>query len=230
MQNIHFFEMILRTTAAFFAILLLARIIGKKQLSQLTFFHYITGITIGSIASEISAQTETPFWDGLISLIWWCLLTIFITYISLKSKKLRILFDGKPTVLVKNGVINPRALKKERLHIDELMMQLREKDIFSLDEVLHVTLETNGEIGVMKKGSSRNAEKQDVNVSLPKSRYFPIEVIADNKIIHENLNEMGLNEQWLLKALRKQNIHDIHTVYFAQLLEDGNLYISKRLS
>ena len=70
-MELNFFEMILRTTGSFFAILLLARIIGKKQLSQLTFFHYVTGITIGSISAEIAAQAETPFWDGIVSLTWW---------------------------------------------------------------------------------------------------------------------------------------------------------------
>ena len=228
-MEINFFEMILRSTGAFFAILILARIIGKKQLSQLTFFHYVTGITVGSIASEIAAQAETPFFDGLISLIWWCLLTILVTSVTLKNKKLRILFDGKPTVLIKNGVIFPSALKKERLHIDELMMMLREKDIYSLDEVLHVTLETNGEIGVMKKPSSRNVTRQDMQMKPTEVMYFPIEIISDGKIIYENLHEVALDEQWVMRKLRKKNIDSVEEVYFAQLLENGSLHISTRI-
>ena len=228
-MEINFFEMIIRATGSFFAILILARIIGKKQLSQLTFFHYVTGITVGSIASEIAAQAETPFFDGLIALIWWCLLTIFVTSVTLKSKKLRILFDGKPTVLVKDGVIFPSALKKERLHIDELMMMLREKDIYSLDEVLHVTLETNGEIGVMKKPSSRNVTRQDMQIKPTEVLQFPIEIISDGKIIYENLQEANLDDQWLMRKLRKKNIDNVEDVYFAQLLENGSLYISTHI-
>ena len=98
-------EMLLRSTCAFFAILLLARIIGKKQLSQLTFFHYVTGITFGSIAAEISAQVETPFLDGLVSLIWWTVLTLLISFLTMKSKKARVLFDDKPMIVIQNGVI-----------------------------------------------------------------------------------------------------------------------------
>lgn len=225
-MEINFWEMIMRTTGSFFAILLLARIIGKKQLSQLTFFHYITGITIGSISAEIAAQAETPFWDGIISLIWWSLLTVFISFISLKNKKARILFDDKPTVLVKDGVILPKALKKERLHSDELTMLLREKDIFSLDEVLHVTLETNGKIGVMKQPGSRNAEKQDVGVANTQPQHFPTEVISEGHIIYQNLTQLNLTEEWLLRKLRKKNIEDLSEVYFAQVLENGSLYIS----
>ena len=229
-MEINFFEMLLRTTGSFFTILILARIIGKKQLSQLTFFHYVTGITVGSIAAEIAAQAETPFFDGLIALVWWCGLTIIITLVTLKNKRLRILFDGKPTVLVNNGVIFPSALKKERIHIDELMMMLREKDIYSLDEVLHVTLETNGEIGIMKKPSSRNVTQQDMQIKPTEVLYFPIEVVSDGKIIYENLHEADLDEQWLMRKLRKKNIENVEEVYFAQLLENGSLFISKRIN
>ena len=228
-MEINFFEMILRTTGSFFAILILARIIGKKQLSQLTFFHYVTGITVGSIAAEIAAQAETPFWDGIISLIWWSVLTILVTIVTLKSKNLRILFDGKPTVLIKNGVIFASALKKERLHIDELMMMLREKDIYSLDEVLHVTLETNGEIGVMKKPSSRNVTQQDMQIKPTEVLHFPIEIISDGTIIYENLHQADLDEQWLMRKLRKKNIENVEDVFFAQLLENGSIYISKSI-
>ena len=228
-MEINFFEMLLRTTGSFFAILILARIIGKKQLSQLTFFHYVTGITVGSIAAEIAAQAETPFWDGIISLVWWSVLTILVTIVTLKSKNLRILFDGKPTVLVKNGVIFPEALKKERLHIDELMMMLREKDIYSFDEVLHVTLETNGEIGVMKKPSSRNVTQQDMQIKPTEVLHFPVEIISDGKIIYENLHQANLDEQWLMRKLRKKNIENADDIYFAQLLENGSIFISKHI-
>lgn len=228
-MEINFTEMLLRTTGSFFAILILARIIGKKQLSQLTFFHYVTGISFGSISAEIAAQAETPFWDGVISLVWWTALTLFVSFLSLKNKQARILFDGKPTVLIKDGVILPKALKKERLHSDELTMLLREKDIFSLDEVLHVTMETNGEIGVLKRPSSRNTVKQDVDVASTAPQYFPTEVISDGHIIYENLEELNLTEEWLLRKIRKKHFNDPSEIYFAQVLENGSLYISVRV-
>ncbi len=117
-------------TFIFFALLILARILGKKQLGQLTFFHYTTGITFGSIASEIAAQAETPFIDGLISLIWWSVLTYLMTIITIKSKKARVLIDDKPTIVIQNGLILEAALKQNRLHMDELTMMLREQAIF----------------------------------------------------------------------------------------------------
>ncbi len=91
--KVDFWEMILRTTLSFIVLLILARLLGKKQMSQLTFFNYITGITIGSIAADIAGETETPFFNGLISLVWWSALTVLIGYIGMKSGKARVLID-----------------------------------------------------------------------------------------------------------------------------------------
>lgn len=225
-MELNLVEMLLRSSFAFFAILLLARIIGKKQLSQLTFFHYVTGITFGSIAAEVSTQVTTPFLDGLVSLIWWSVLTLLVSFISLKSKKARVLFDDKPIIVIENGVILNDHLKKARLHPDELAMLLREQSIFSFDEVLHAVFETNGELSVLKKPLARTATKEDVHVAAPAPQYLPTELVSDGKIIIENLTQLQLTEEWLLKKLAKKNIHDIEKVYYVQILENGSLYIS----
>lgn len=225
-MEFNFFEMIIRTTGAFFAILFLARIIGKKQISQLTFFHYVTGITFGSIAAEISAQVETPFWDGLVALIWWTVLTILISYLSFKSAKLRVLFDDKPTVLVQNGTILPKNLKKARISVDELMMLLREQSIFSVADVDYAVFETNGELSVMKKPALETATKQDVKASTTPAQYMPTEVISNGKIILQNLLNLDLTEDWLIKKLKKKNVMKVEDVFYAQVLENGSLYVS----
>lgn len=225
-HEVSFWEMILRSTIAFFAILVLARIIGKKQLSQLTFFHYITGITIGSIAAEVSTQVKTPFWDGFISLIWWTVLTLLISFISMKSTKARVLFDDRPTILIQNGTIIKHGMKKARLHTDELSMLLREQGIFSFDDVLYAVFETNGELSVLKKPAKANATKSDVKSDSTIPPFMPTEVISDGKINTKNLIELNLTEEWLQNKLKKKNIKNVEDVYFAQVLENGSLYIS----
>ena len=226
LHEVSFWEMILRSTISFFTILVLARVIGKKQLSQLTFFHYITGITIGSIAAEVSTQVKTPFWDGFVSLIWWALLTILISYVSMKSTKARVLFDDRPTILIQNGTIIKNGMKKARLHTDELSMLLREQGIFSFDEVLYAVFETNGELSILKKPSKSTATKQDVKADITIPPFMPTEVISDGKINTKNLIELNLTEEWLLNKLKKKNIKSVEEVYFAQVLENGSLYIS----
>ncbi|MDM5331828.1 DUF421 domain-containing protein [Ureibacillus composti] len=224
--DINFFEISLRSIISFFTILILARIIGKKQLSQLTFFHYITGITFGSIAAEISTNEEIIFWDGFTSLIWWALLTILVSFISLKSSKARILFDDRPTMIIQNGTIIKNGMKKARLHPDELSMLLREQGIFSFDDVLHAVFETNGELSVMKKPAKSPATKVDVKADASIPPYIPTEVISNGSITKKNLIELDLTEEWLLNKLKKKNVKNIEDVYFAQILENGSLYIS----
>lgn len=222
----NFWEMLLRTTLSFFALLILARVLGKKQLGQLTFFHYITGITFGSIASEIASQAETPFLDGLISLIWWSILTYLMTIITIKSKKARVLVDDKPTIVIQNGLLLESALKKSRLHMDELTMLLREQSIFSVQDVQYALFETNGKLSILTKPAQQAATKQDVKADITPATYIPTEVVSDGQLIYENLVELDLTEEWLMKKLKKQNIHAVTDVYFAQVQTNGSLYIS----
>ncbi|WP_447402401.1 YetF domain-containing protein [Lysinibacillus sp. fkY74-1] len=223
---LNFGEMTVRTLFSFFALLILARILGKKQLGQLTFFHYITGISIGSIASQVAAVAETPFLNGMISLIWWAFLTFVVTIISLKSKKARVLFDDKPTIVIQNGRILEFALKKNRLHMDELTMMLREQAIFSVQDIQFAILETDGKLSVLQKTSAQAATKQDVHANIAPPTYLPTEVISDGQLIYENIVELELTEEWLMKKLKKQKVHNIEDVYFAQIQTNGSLYIS----
>lgn len=227
-HEVNFWEMILRTTISFASLLFLARLLGKKQLSQLTFFHYITGITIGSIAAEIASQKETPFIDGLISLIWWSILTMLMSYISLKSSKARILFDDEPTILIKDGKLSVKSLKSTRMHMDDLLMMLREQSIFSIQDVHYAVLETNGELSVFKKPAQQEATKQDVKADVSLPVYMPTEIISDGKIVQKNLLELDLDEDWVMKKLRKQGIDSVDDVFYAQLQTNGSLYINLR--
>ncbi|MGE7092404.1 YetF domain-containing protein [Lysinibacillus sp. NPDC048646] len=222
----NFWEMILRTTLSFFALLILARILGKKQLGQLTFFHYITGITFGSIASEIASQHETPFLDGLISLIWWSVLTYLMTIMTIKSARARVIIDDKPTIVINNGLILESALKKSRLHMDELTMLLREQSVFSIQDVQYALFETNGKLSVLPKPSEQAATKQDVKADITPPTYMPTEVVSDGQLIYENLVELELTEDWLTKKLKKQNVNSVEDVFFAQVQANGSLYIS----
>ena len=226
--EMNFWEMILRTTFSFIALLILARVLGKKQMSQLTFFHYITGITVGSIAAEIASQHETPFVDGLISLIWWTALTWLMSYISLKIPKARVLIDDEPTIIIKDGEISLKSLKSANLHMDDVLMMLREQSIFSIQDVHYAVLEVNGQLSVMKKVGFQEATKQDVKVPLTLPLFMPSEIIADGKIVKKNLKELDLTEEWVMKKLRKHGVDSVSEVFYAQIQTNGSLYVSLR--
>jgi len=226
--KVDFWEMILRTTFAFIVLLILARFMGKKQISQLTFFHYVTGITIGSIAADIAGESRTPFLNGIISMIWWAALTILMSYIAFKSKKARILLDDQPTIVVYEGKIVEASLKKLRLHLNDLSMMLREQSIFSIKDVHYAILETNGELSVLKKVEQEAATKKDVNAPTQTPKYLPTEVIAEGKISKRNLTELNLTEEWLHEQLKKKGIGNVKNVFYAEVQTDGSLHIDMK--
>lgn len=223
-------EMILRSTGSFVALMVITRLLGKKQMSQLTFFNYVTGITIGSIAGEISFRKDTSFFNGLTSLIWWSLLTFLVSYVGLKSSKMRILIDGEPTIVIKKGEILEKALAGARLNLDDLSMLLREKDIFSVKEVDYAILEPNGEISVLRKPDKLPATIGDLGLKQPKSAYMPMELIVDGKLVKRNLQVLDLSVVWLDDELRKSgaSLAEIQTIFYAELQADGTVHVDKR--
>ena len=228
LEDYSFWEMIVRTTVTFSVLLLLARILGKEQLSQLTFFNYITGITIGSIAGEIAAHDDTHYLNAITSLIWWSILTILVSYISLKSSRAKTLLDDKPMIIIKNGKILEGSLKKSRLPIGDLNMLLRIQGIFSVKDVHFAVLETNGELSVFKKVAQQSATKQDVKAQIVVPKYMPTTIIADGKIIEKNLPDQGLTAEWVIKQLKKHGVNSVQQVFYAEIESDGTIYMDLR--
>ena len=147
--------------------------------------------------------------------------------LPLKSGKLRRIIDGQPTIIIKQGKIIKMALKSTRINLDDLSMMLREEGVFAITDVDYAILEPDGKLSVLKKIGKEPPMKSDLNIPLPSSRYFPSEIISDGKIIKHNLKEFDLDETWLMKQLRKQNIKNISDVFYAELQENGTLYIQK---
>lgn len=225
LDNYSFLEMIVRTTVTFVVLLGLARLLGKEQLSQLTFFNYITGITIGSIAGEVVAHDDTHYFNAITSLIWWSILTVIFSYISMKSAKAKSLLDDKPMIVIKNGKILENGLKKSRLPIGDLNMLLRMQGIFSVKDVHFAVLETNGELSVFKKVAQQSATKQDVKAQIVVPKYMPCTIIAEGKIILRNLQGAGVTEEWVMKQLKKHGVNSIQQVFYAEIESDGTIYI-----
>ena len=226
-ENISYYQIIVETIATFFALLVLTRFLGKKQLSHLTFFNYVTGITIGSIASNMVIINTTEYLKELTSLIVWCLLTTLIGYISLKSGKMRLILDGQPTIVVKRGVIDKKALSRTKVNIDDLTMMIRQKEVFSIMEIEYAILEPNGAISILKKPPFQNTQKSDIHVAMPSLPYVPTEIITDGKIIKRNLKELGLSKEWLDNQLKVVGVKSPQDVFYAEIQSNGQLYIQR---
>lgn len=227
LQGISLTEIIYKTTLTFFALFLLTRLLGKKQLSHLTFFNYVTGITIGSIAANIISNLDKPYLPDLLGMVWWYILTALLGYIGLKFGGLRNLIDGQPTIVIKKGSIVKEALKKSELNMDDLSMMLREQNVFSILEVDYAILEPDGKLSVLKKPQKQQAAKEDLKLPAPELIYLPSEIIVDGKAVKKNLKELGLDENWLKEQLKLQNLNSVKEVLYAEIQGDGKLYIEK---
>jgi uncharacterized membrane protein YcaP (DUF421 family) len=165
----------IKSMVAAFVLFVLARIMGKKQISQLTFFDYVVGISIGSIAGSLSVERKISFIDGITSMLIWALVPLLFSYLSAKSMKARRLLDGTPTILIQNGKIIEKNLKKVKLTVNDLLEELRVKDAFNIADVEFALLETNGKVSVLKKS-------QNLVFSPQAAIVFPFSSIANTSI------------------------------------------------
>lgn len=218
----------LKTTLSFLMLLILTRLLGKKQMSQMTFFHYVTGITIGSLAANIIASNDNSITDEIIGLIWWCFLTALLAFITLKSAKSRVLIDGQPVILIKNGLFEEVSMKKTRISIEDLLIMLREQNIFSILEIDYAILEPNGKLSVLKKKSYLNPTNADMEIPTSVPKYLPSGIIIDSHIVYKNLQELGLSMDWLEKQMNLQNVKGVDEILYGEIQADGSLYIVKR--
>ncbi|MEK3853950.1 DUF421 domain-containing protein [Cytobacillus sp. FSL H8-0458] len=223
-------ETILRVTISFLVLFLLARLMGRKEIGQMTFFNWASAIGIGSIGGNLAVNESTRIKDGVIALVFWTLFTIAMDMLDLKSKQGRAVTTGDPLIVIKAGRIMESALKAARVDLDELQALLRQKDIFSFSDVDYAILETNGDLSVLKKASQQAVTKTDLNISSPNRALFPLptEVIADGKVNSENLTKLDLDENWLDRELKKADIRSVEEVFFAQVQQDGTVYFDPK--
>jgi uncharacterized membrane protein YcaP (DUF421 family) len=225
--DINILDLLTKTTLVFILMLFLTRILGKKQISHLTYFNYVAGVTVGSIAANMITHASESFIGKIISLVWLCALTILSEYIGLKSGTIRTITDGQPTILIKKGNIIKHSLRVNRLNLDDLSMMLRKQSIFSIKEVEYAVLEPDGSLSVLKKQQQQNITKKDMKIPTTTINYIPSEIITDGKIMKHNLKELNLNEEWLKKQLKQHNISSIKDVFYAEIQSDGTLFIEE---
>lgn len=204
-------EIIFRSASAYIVLLILGRIIGRKLISRITFFDFIVGVTLGSISVRIAlGSQESPFL-AVISVIVITLMVVITDYLDIKSINFRKLVDGEPIVLISNGKILDYNLKKVKITINKLMMQLREKDIFNVDDVELAAIESDGELTVLKKAAKQPVTTGDLNIS-PKYTGVISDIIIDGKIMYNNLKSTNHDEQWVINQLKNNNISDVEEV------------------
>ena len=201
---------------------ILAKLMGTKQVSQMTMFDYAVGITIGSVAAELATELEEPA-KPLTALILYGVVAFLISILTNKSVKARAVVTGKPLVLLENGVIYRQNLKKARLDLNEFLTQCRINGYFNIDDLQTVVMELNGQLSCLPKSTLRPMNPQDMGMH-PEKETSPIVVVSDGEILFENLKACGKNEVWLRKALKDGNFPPVGKIFTA-FVNDGKLSV-----
>ena len=206
-------KVILTSILSVSALFVIAKIMGHKQMSQLDFFDYISGITIGSIAAELATELEEPL-KPLLATIVYGSVAILLSKITSLFPKTRKYINGTPTILMDNGKLYRKNMTKAKLDLSEFMTMCRQQGYFNLSDIQTAVFEYNGKLSILPISTKRPANPQDLNLS-PAPERIQTEVIMDGRILDENLHRMGLDERWLRKQLTAQGYQNPHEVFLA---------------
>lgn len=208
-----------------FSLFIIAKIMGHKQMSQLDLFDYITGITIGSIAAELATELEKPF-KPLIAMVIYGLISYMLTIIAHKFPRTRKYINGTPTIIYNEGKLYRKNMKKAKLELSEFMVMCRQEGYFDINEIQLAIFEYNGRLTILPKSETKPATPKDMKIPVEKSKIFT-EIIMDGRILHENLNRLGLDPKWLNNQLKKQNYKSAKQVYLGITDDSHNVSFFK---
>ena len=215
----HFMLLCLTTLGSFAVLFFIAKCIGHKQISQLDFFDYITGITIGSIAAEMATELEEP-WKPLTAMVIYGGTTLLMSILSARYPRSRKYLNGTPTILMDNGKLYHENLKKAKLDLSEFMVLCRQQGYFNLNDIQTAVFEFNGKLSILPVSTKRPANPEDLNLS-PEPESIQTELIMDGRILDGNLKRMGLEGKWLQKQLTAQGYGDAKEILLA-LCDDNH--------
>ena len=196
------------------AMFILTKLIGYRQMSQMSMFDYVNGITIGSIAAEMATSLEENFVQPLVAMVVYALAAILLSWCSSKSMKMRKIIEGKPLVLLDKGELYLDSLRKAKIDVNEFLVQCRVNGYFDISKIETAVLEGNGKISFLPKSSDRPATPADLNLS-PQQDFMTANVILDGNIMRENLRHTGNDEKWLINQMKGQGADKISDVLLA---------------
>lgn len=212
----------IRTLIQYFLIIIVMRIMGKRQMGELQPFELVVAIMISELASDPITDTEIPLLNGIIPILTLLLAQVSLAYLTLKSNKARKFVCGGPSILIEKGKVCEEELRRLRININDLLEQLRVKNYPNIADVYFAILETNGQMSIIPKGQSRPVITKDLGITATDPD-LPLTLIIDGNIIHNNLQRCNLTEAQLLKNLQSQGISSFQELLFVIIDGPGNL-------
>lgn len=218
---------IVRVLIVYLALLLATKIMGKREIGQLAAIDFVVSILMADLAALPITHHDISVWQALAPLGVVTLLQVVTSILCMKSNRFRRFIYGKPNVLIAHGHMQLGEMRKARYNIDDLLTQLRQRDVFDISDVDYAVLETSGDLTVALKTPKQAVTRDDLR--LPETEGgLALTLIDDGEVNHRGLADADLDEAWLQKRLARQGVFDVKDVFFASLSSDGSLYLMKR--
>ena len=219
----NFLNICIRTILVLIILFFITKMMGKKQISELNFFDYIVGITIGSIAADISLDIEKNMIAGIAALFIYGFISYIISFVSIKSILARRFFIGVPTVLVEKGKIIESGVKKSKIDVNDLLMEARENGYFNLDEIDYALMEVNGNISFLPKEKEKPVTKKDMKIKCS-NEGLTVNAIIDSKYMVNNMKAINKDKEWLDHELKVNGYDNYDNILLATI--DNNYKVT----
>jgi len=203
----------------------MTKISGQRKIGRLTLLDFIISITIGSITAGFLNNPEVNLLNVMLTITTLIAIDILLNYLSLKNAKIRRIFQDEPIILIKNGKLLKNSMRKAKINIDDLLMELRLKKTPDLADTEFAVLESNGKISIIPKSQARTVKPKDLNINT-KYEGYPVMIIEDGNIIEDNLKENNLNKEWLYRELKKFGLDNEQKIFAAILDTQGRFFLS----
>lgn len=220
-------SLVWRTFLLYLVVIISMRVMGKRQIGQLQPFEFAVAVMISELAAIPLTEDDRKIHHALVPIAVLVLCQLIISLVSLKGVHVRDYICGKPKILIRNGKLMEKNMKREMYTINDLLEQLRFKDIQNISDVEYAVLETNGQLSVILKSQKRPVTPADLNIET-KYEGFTVDLIIDGRLINKVLKKMNIKKEWLDGKLGEQGINDYKSVFYAALDTSGNLYVQKK--
>ncbi|MBU8880476.1 DUF421 domain-containing protein [Bacillus sp. FJAT-29790] len=219
-----FLKITIDLVTGFFLMFIIVKVVGRKIINHISPFTFITSLMLSEMLGNAMYEKRVGVFHIIYSMCLWGALLFIVEFLERKSLFFRGIFQGKPTALIKNGVVDREALKKCRMNLNQLQSLLRQSETFSIREVAFCYLEANGALSILKKARYQKTTMEDFN--LPRSAvYIPVTLIRDGKVLWDEIKDLGYDESWLKMQLSSHNISNYKDVFLAEWLEGDGIFV-----
>lgn len=215
-------QVVLASLFSAVVLFLIAKVIGHKQVAQLEFFDYITGITIGSIAAELATTLDKPWWKPTISMLVFGSITVALSIVTRRFARTRKFINGTPTIIMNDGKLYRENMKKAKLELSEFLLLCRQEGYFNLGDIQTAVFEYNGKLSILPVSAKRPLNPEDMGLN-PKPEHIGTEIIMDGRVMGDNLKRKGLNDDWLRKELKKQGYKSAKEIFLGICYDENQL-------